>query len=342
MSSIPKLNKIITKDGFTSFRPTDELMGELKKLPDGDRCGIYIHVVYEGNDEYFYVGQALDMRKRYMQHKKKYDIVLSAVCFVSKSQLGFVEEKYITLLNRLGLNLRNILISDENSLAGDLFDVFGEKEQLEWLADEKFFYEGKFKSYKQESAIKFKHRYDELIASPDYESEYMDFISTFIRYCVPHPEKTEKEFWTLNCLTNAFGKHPARALFRVSVHRPEVLTFVVNHKDPAMEPFMVMFTIYPEAMTEEEHQEIKGIAGYVAYEANGNGEPFYKTAGFKHWQVRAYSIETAWELLRHAGFRRAIKESVLRLMRKGHVPRNFSQSHCLPLCEEVMRRPAKL
>ena len=341
MSKIAKLEKLLTKEGFTPFRPSEELMGELKKLPDGQRCGIYVHVL--PGDEYFYVGLSVDVRDRYQQHRKTYQkINLSSFLSAPKDQIGILEQKYIAMLYRMNLKLLNILIPDDTSTAGDLSDSFGIEAQDQWMLGADSYYKGKGNSYSEVLLKKFEPRYNKLTSSKDYKSEYLDFISTFIRYCIPHPEKSEKVFWTLNCLTNAFQKHPARALFRVSVHRPEVLTFVVNHKDPHMEPFMVMFTIYPEAMTEEEHQEIKEIAGYVAYEANGNGEPFYKTAGFKHWQVRAYSIETAWELLRHTGFRRAIKDCVLKLMQKGQVPRNFSQSHCLPLCEEVMRRPAKL
>jgi hypothetical protein len=335
MSNQAKLEKLLVKDGFTPFRKSDELMNDLKALPDGKRCGIYIHMLPGG--EYFYVGLSVDVRDRYQQHKQTYHkIEKSAFLSAPKNQIGILEQKYISMLYRMKLKLLNILIPDDSSKAGDLSDSFGVEAQNEWIADSAAKYKGKGNTYSEELLKKFEARYEKLMSSADFKPEYLDFISTFIRYCIPHPEKSEKVFWTLNCLTNAFQKHPARALFRVSVHRPEVLTFVVNHKDPAMEPFMVMFTLFPEAMTAKEFSEINKIGGFEIV------DNVFKSADFDHIHLRASSMETAWKLLAHEGFRRAIKQCVLKLMQKGQVPRNFSQSHCLPLCADVMKRSAKI
>ena len=331
MKDIKDVEAQLMRDGFSAFTDSIVLMRKIGLLPKAQRRGIYVHLMADKRS--FSVGLSKDVRSRYKQHLKAgKDIVLSAFLSVPTGRLGILEQKYISKLYQLGLPLRNILIPDEDSGAGDLSDVFGQAEENVWLKDNDAFFKKGWKAYDQDSLEKFKGRYRDLMKSGLCTDEYLDFLALFIRACLPHPEKTEKVFWTLNCLTAAFQGHSAKALLRVSVHRPEVLTFVVNESDPKMPAFMVMFTVSTDVFTSKQLNSLTKRSGVSCV------ENVYKSADFAHHQVRAHTMPVAWSLLRDPVFRRGIKDCVLKLMGKGQVPRNFSQSHCLPLCAEVMQR----
>ena len=74
-------------------------------IKDGDSCGIYI---LDFSDGEYYVGQAVDVRRRFLQHKKNFDDIV-AVHFrqVDKQNLDIVEREMIAKLELIA-KIRNI------------------------------------------------------------------------------------------------------------------------------------------------------------------------------------------------------------------------------------------
>jgi len=335
MKPLDKVIALLNKRGFSPLGPSGTVMSGLADLPRQARRGIYVHVM-PGLDK-FYVGKSIDVVARYKQHLETYGkIALSAFLHVSDAELGPIEEEHIALFREKGLTLLNVLLPDEDLSSADIREIFDPSALHGWLSDPKAFWKGGPKNYQPEELARFDARYADLQQYPAHSEELMDLLNLFIRKCIPSPDRTEKTFWTINCLTNAFQKHSARAVYRISVHRPEVVNVVDNPKDPEMERFMIIFTIANNVMTAREIKAVEAVKDAWVLSSDS-----FKSAKFPHLRVAAKSPKAAFNLLAHAGFVRSAKIAVAKLMQQGQVPRNFSQSHCLPLCRDVLSRPIR-
>jgi hypothetical protein len=333
MNTIKKVESVLKQRGFTKLLPSVEIMTELQMLDEPGRRGIYVHAM-PGLDK-FYVGKSIDVVARYKQHLETYGkIERSAFLHVPEGELGPIEEEHIALFRELGVTLLNVLLPDEDLGSADIAEIFAPTSLQNWVADPKALWKGGPKDYRDEELARFDARYAKLRKHPEHSEELMDLLNLFIRKCIPSPDKTEKTFWTINCLTEAFLKHSSKAVYRISVHRPEVLTVVDNPKDPEMERFMILFTVANEVMQDSEVKSLSKIKDTFFYSGNG-----YRTAKFPHLRFAAKTPSAAFKLLQHEGFVRSAKVCVANLMQQGQVPRNFSQSHCLPLCRDVLSRP---
>lgn len=332
MSTVTLVEALLLKSGFPAFRPSEELMDELKDLGLEERRGIYVHVL--GGGTQFYVGLSIDVRSRYLQHLETYgSIEQSTFLHVPEPQdMAPIEMEHIALLREAGVTLLNVLQPAEDMSAEEVADMFDADKQQAWLDDMTAYYAGGPRDYDPQELPRFAKRHAELLAHKNYSEELIDILSYFIRSFIPTPDKSEGYLWTLNCLTNAFQRHPATALFRISVHRPEVLTVVVNDKDPDMKPFFLMFTVAKGDLAQIDLDALGDIAD-ISFE-----EIDFKTAKFEHMRISAYTLDAVWRLFANPAFVRAIKRCVFELMRSGQTPKNFSQSHCLPLCAQVMSR----
>jgi len=333
MHPLKKVQRLLLKRGFSEFRPSSEFMAELNGLPENDRRGIYVHAMKDGTE--FYAGLSIDVVARYRQHLQTYGTIeQSAFLSVPSADLAPIEMECITSLREMGVTMLNVLLPDENLTATDIAEILDQKTLEQWVNAVDVKWHGGPKTYDEAELARFKAKYAKLCAHPVHSDELMDLLSLFIRTCIPHPDRTEKTFWTLNCMTEAFQKHSSRAIYRLSVHRPEVLTVVHNTKDPSMLPFEIMFTIDSEVMTASERRSFEQIDNVSERSYN-----VYKRANFQHHRVSAHTVEAAQALMRHRGFVRSIKSCVAKLVCNGQVPRNFSQSHCLPLYRDVLSRP---
>ena len=329
---INKVKSVLQERGFSDLRPSAEIMAEIRKRDEQGRRGIYVHVM-PGLDK-FYVGKSIDVVSRYKQHLETYGTIeLSAFLHVPEAELGPIEEEHIALFREMGVTLLNVLLPDEDLGSADIAKIFDPSSLQGWVDDPKAYWKGGPKDYRPEELARFDARYAKLLKYPAHSEELMDLLNLFIRRCIPSPDRTEKTFWTINCLTEAFLKHSSKAVYRISVHRPEVLTVVDNPKDPEMERFMILFTVANAVMTERELRSYLKIKDCFEYSANS-----YKTAKFPHLRIAACTPAAARKLMEHEGIVRSAKVCVAKLMQKGQVPRNFSQSHCLPLCRDVLSR----
>ena len=97
------------------------------------RCGIY---VLEHSDGMHYVGQAVDVVRRFAQHRKASpDIERLSFFQVGRHELDAVERRCIHSAEVRGLRLRNRMLVKQLSGESDLDDVLRPDEQLAWLED---------------------------------------------------------------------------------------------------------------------------------------------------------------------------------------------------------------
>lgn len=334
MSNLSIVEGLLVKSGFTSFRPSAELMDELSELQEGSRRGIYVHVLDGGTQ--FYVGLSVDVRERYKQHLKTYGkIELSAFLPAPENKLGSLEMRFIALLQEHKIPLLNKLVPIDDFDSSSISEIFDDKKQAKWLKNSDARYIGGPRAYAEEGLRRYKERYDKFLAHSHYSPEAVRLAGEYIRRCIPEPIRTERNLWMINCLTNGFQGMTVTALVRISVHRPEVFTVVVNDKKADMEPMRVLFTVSAaDLSTIEVVQLNKALASVPG--GYDNWENAFRSAHFDHYRLTFYSYKAAWHLMDCPAFVKACKSACLRLMHQGQVQRHFSQSHCLPLVQAAL------
>ncbi len=337
----PSPFKVIEADlmaaGFTSFRDSTELMDELAALgPDG-RSGIYVHF-FAGEEEWFYLGLSVDVRKRYQQHIKNHtDIIKSAWLSAPKADLVALELKYLALMQGHHANLRNILKHREDYLWDDIKDVFEGGHGEVWLAQA-----GPdltpYARIDKELEANYAKRFAEFRAHPEFNEELLDLVNFYVRHFILMPAKSDQMFWNITCLNPGGYTKPYDqliAFLRINIHMPEVFTLILNETYEGTPKLTFNFHAADDQLSDED------IERYNADKQLALNKGNYAATGGKQVQFSLHDIGTAWKLMRDPVFQRAVKVSNLRLMRMGLLARRLSQSHCLPLAKEALGRQLK-
>jgi hypothetical protein len=102
-------------------------------LKSDERCGIY--VLHFANGE-FYAGQAVDVTRRYVQHRKTHDDI-DKIAFkrVPRNKLNDEERTVIWHLEQKGCSLRNVTFTSIPKGESDFDLVMSIEEQERWLND---------------------------------------------------------------------------------------------------------------------------------------------------------------------------------------------------------------
>jgi hypothetical protein len=335
---IPSPFKVIETDlmtaGFTPFRDSNELMDELAALGPDRRSGIYVHF-FAGEEEWFYLGLSVDVRKRYQQHIKNHtDIIKSAWLSAPKDELVALELKYLSLMQGHHANLRNILKHREQYRWEDFKDIFEGGHGERWLAQP-----GPdlapYDKQDKELEANYAKRYAEFRAHPDFSEELLDLLNYYLRNFVLMPTKTDQMFWNVTCLNPGGYNKPFDqliAFLRVNIHMPEVFTLILNDTYEGTPRLTFNFHAAEDQLSDED------IERYNADKQLALNRGNYASTGGKQVQFSLHDIGTAWKLFRDPVFQRAVRVSNLRLMRMGLLARRLSQSHCLPLAKEALER----
>jgi hypothetical protein len=323
--------------GFTPFRDSIELMDKLAALgPDG-RSGIYVHF-FAGEEEWFYLGLSVDVRKRYQQHIKNHtDIIKSAWLSAPKDELVALELKYLSLMQGHRANLRNILKHREQYRWEDFKDIFEGGHGERWLAQSGPDLTPYDKADKELEA-NYAKRHAEFKAHPDFNEELLDLLNYYLRNFVPMPTKTDQMFWNVTCLNPGGYNKPFDqliAFLRVNIHMPEVFTLILNETYEGTPRLTFNFHAAEDQLSDEDIERYNADRQLALNRGN------YASTGGKQVQFSLHDIGTAWKLFRDPVFQRAVKVSNLRLMRMGLLARRLSQSHCLPLAKEALGRTLK-
>jgi hypothetical protein len=335
---IPSLFKVIEADlmaaGFTPFRDSTELMDELAaRGPDG-RSGIYVHF-FAGEEEWFYLGLSIDVRKRYQQHIKNHtDIIKTAWLSAPEDQLVALELKYLGLMQGHRANLRNILKHREQYRWEDCREIFEGGHGDRWL-EQTGPDQTPYAKVDKELEANYAKRYAEFKAHAEFDEQLLDLLNYYLRNFVPMPTKTDQMFWNVTCLNPGGYNKPFDqliAFLRVNIHMPEVFTLILNETYEGTPKLTFNFHAAEDRLSDED------IERYNADKQLALNRGNYASTGGKQVQFSLHDIGTAWKLFRDPVFQRAVKVSNLRLMRMGLLARRLSQSHCLPLAKEALGR----
>ncbi len=297
------------------------------------RCGIYL-LNFSNNT--FYIGQAIDIVKRFSQHRKNYDnIVRYWFIEVEKENLNEVEERLIKNAETAGLLIINKTFVSNVIGDTDLDLIVPVEQQTNWIEKNEMISNEGFDIYPIidiKYKIKYQLDFEKLKRNKNYP-QIKRILKKYIQKCIPAYKKTELSFWALSCLpsTNK-GTYPRFICLNINAMEVLVLGFAKKEKKDFC--FFIGSGLFlddgKDWIFEKEVNRIK-----KCYPSISVNESNYRAAGSDQYMVHFEDFDEFEKFFESETiFIEAIKEINLRLMRKGGTI--FSHYHCFDLAKDVL------
>lgn len=194
--------RMITIPRFTRY-PTRQLDSLSGLVAVGHRCGVYVLQYSDGSR---YVGMAVDVVRRYAQHRHAHGVIDSVeFAEVPEGDLAEVEIAMIHHESSRG-QVRNRLHASEFVGTSALDPVVTRDDQLAWLA-------GDVDAVEDPSALRpddakqraaRQARYAQLVAEP-LGGIATAVLSQHVELTIPCPRQTERRFWSVSAMPSTSG-----------------------------------------------------------------------------------------------------------------------------------------
>src|SRR5215212_3155097 len=320
---------MLTELGFTVSVDVRGRRSIADLLPKSrNRCGIYL---LEFADGLFYIGQALDVVRRFSQHRKLHDdIVRWGFRAVKRRNLDAVERELIHRAPSLRLTLTNKVHVSHIVGETDLDELLAPDEQQSWRANpaktsaqdvrlnvdadgsQRTRYKGQWSSFRDRDDL----------------SQLLGLLRLCIHGCVPAYRRTEYSFWSVSCMpsTNA-ASFPRLAAVNMNIME----TFVVDH--PKHEPNNVLsFVNLSKARLLEQYPSKQAF--YRQYPGTQWRQSNYQAAGEDQMHLVLGNLSSAIRVLADPAVQSAAGLLNLRLMRKGG--NIYARYHCFELADQLI------
>lgn len=335
------IDKILNQNQFSSFEWIESRLSIADLFKPDNRCGIYI--IRFKNDEY-YVGQAIDVTRRFIQHTKNHDDIKEiAFQVVLKDKLNEIEQHNIKILEFAGAKLRNISLTSYPKGESDLDLIISKKEQEDFIKTTI--------EYKLQPPIihypdiqrKYTKKFNRLLKHKDFNGSILPFLKLYLSKCIIQPEKTELSFWSLTCLTKAFLDADNIALCRINLFWCEVLCIWINDNGDVMYTFHLTKTLLPKSYLKSIKISYfkKQLTGIIPIFNTDNkiktliyNDHYYIRGGPDQFTIEVNGVNDAIKLLSNDKVVAAIKTFNLRQMQKGATV--YSKYHCLDLTRYLL------
>ncbi len=290
------------------------------------RCGIY---VLEHADGMHYIGQAVDVVRRFAQHRKvSSDIVRFSFFHVGRRELDAEERRCIQAAEARGLRLRNRMLVKQVLVETDLDDVLSPVEQQAWLeAPARFASEARLPlDGDQAQRLRFRSHFERLRREPEFD-RVAELLRSYIQACVPVARRTELSFWSVSCLPGTNRSHHPRW---AAVSIGEMETFVLGWLPGSREPWAFM-NVSLASLRQETRRSLERAG--VSCERRQRG---YRAAAGDDLRLStgASTFVAMTDALRDPTVVRAARMMNLRLMRKR--PNWYAKFHCFDLADRVL------
>lgn len=315
------VKKVLVNYNFPEFswvyrRPT---IADLFK--PNNRCGIYI---LHFRDNQFYVGQAINVVRRFVQHTKVHDDI-QEISFKTfpVTNLNRIEEELVKTLERKNIKLRNINLTSIPKGDTDLDLIIPSNQQQSWLISD---YENKLNEHyidEPDLQEKYYRKFQQLIKRNDFNNSAKPFLIEYFKKCVLQPAKTELSFWALTCLTKAFLNLSNVAICRLNLFWCEVLMiWLDDNKDVTY-----TFHLTKSLLTKTYLKSLKLKSLII-------DDHFYQRGGPDQFTIEVRGLEDALRLLQDKNVVLAIKTFNLRQMQKGATV--YGRYHCIDLARLIL------
>jgi len=316
----------MNKDPFSSLNfPEPLITKDLLSIANffkssESRCGIYL---FSLPDDLFYIGQSLDVVKRFVQHKKNHPIIHSFSFLPTyRCDLDKVEQEKISEAQKKGILLANKEYVQD--IIGETdFDLLVSKyEQDAWLDQ---------KNYDNKDSIRIDdilHRkrfipeFNRFLNNPMHE-EVIHLFKKYVSRCVPYPKRTEFSFWSVSCCPTT-NQNTFPRLVCVNMNMME--TFVIGYEKENINDFWAFINV-SKSEFEKCRKKIVNRFNPDIFLNRRN----YKCAAGDSLTIHA-SLNTMDHLLEKKEILEASRILNLRLMRKGATVL-YSRYHCFQLAD---------
>lgn len=321
--------KIVTEIlGFPEIKDVATLpsISHLFKKSDS-RCGVYL---LQFSAIEFYIGQAIEVVKRFAQHRKNSnDIVGFTFKPIKQINLNEIEKELIRAAEKAGLVLTNVTYASITVGQTDLDLIVSPSDQKAWIAAPLYVNEN------QKNALiklndahfhRFKNRFDQFSKHPHY-LKIMHLLSNFINRAVPFSKATEYSFWAISCLPSTNQKTwPRLICLNMAVMEILVMGYLKSDNDQ----LWGFVTVASDILIEE-------FGSYEAFQSKHPKieliERNYKDAG--QFQITLHALKTD-ELTRLLESNKVLKAAAIlnrRVMRKRATI--YQKYHCKQLANEL-------
>jgi len=269
----------------------------------------------------FYAGQAVDVTRRYAQHRKTHsDIEQMAFKQVPRGKLDEEERSLIWRLERQGWPLRNVTFASIPKGESDFDLVMPPEEQERWLGDLGYAGEGGERLIDPELRRRYRGRFQRFLEMPRAE-EALDVLRTYVKVGVPAIRRGEVSFWGCSCL-------PTKDVYsRVNINWQEVFTVFTSLNDLRFSLHLARSPLEQgfgkrESPLLKRHPTLR----YIDHRYGPGGEDQ------SNFEVRG--ARAAKKLITDEDVLQGIRLFNLRLMKKG--PCTYGRYHCMDLADRLM------
>jgi hypothetical protein len=319
MSSVPDLLKSLQ---FAATHPVAGRASIADLFKPKGRCGIYVLHFATGER---YVGQALDVTRRYVQHCKAHgDIEQISFKRMARKALNEAERQAIWAFERQGIPLRNITFTSVVQGETDFELIMPRAEQEAWLTGSTpLELEGE-RPIDLDLRRKYQQRYLQLANKPFF-AEAAELLRTYVYAGLPAPRRSELTFWACSCLPGTFSGGFG-VYTRINIYWQEVCTIGYNGhslflslhlaRSPLKEGFLAFRRLklrHPGMLIDNQ---------------------IYKPGGSDQIHLRVDGVRRARQLLGDPDVISAIRLFNLRQMNKG--PCVFNRYHCFDLADQAL------
>lgn len=294
-------------------------------FPSGERCGIYILHFADG---WLYVGQAVEITRRYAQHRQVH-LDMERISFkpVGSANLDAEEQTAVRILEDAGYRLRNIALVSMPIGETDFDVVMDRAEQDRWLVGGTYPESTGNRVTDSELRTKYHQKYQQFRQMP-HSADAIALLRTYAQKCVPAFVGGEQSFWSCTCLPG----HPDRSttiLSRININWQEVFTtFLVDGQ------LCATWHLARSPFGDGLHWRFTEQKLWWRYRAKIDPENRYAPGGDDQCAVTASGIGNLVGLLTDRQIVAAARLLNLRLCRKG--PNQSSRYHCLDLADELI------
>lgn len=292
------------------------------------RCGIYL---LEFPDQRYYIGQAVDVVRRFAQHRRNYEeIVGFSFMETPRAQLDDKERELIHHAERLGLILFNTVHAANVVGETDLDLVVTPEEQTEFLDNPAAFNARDASApivwpaaVVERTAAKYRRFRQQPLADPAAEN-----LAYYLARCVVAPRRTEYSFWAVSCLPGT-NHHVAPRLLCVNAGVMEL--FVVGWDKGAPTSCWGFVNVASDVLLGRWQSRWRFRRTHPSIRLIERG---YRDAGQFQILLHAYSKEALRSLLQDEMVQCAAAALSLRVMRKRATI--YGKNHCKLLADAAL------
>jgi hypothetical protein len=292
-------------------------------FPSGKRCGLYILYFSDGE---IYAGQAIDVTRRYIQHRKVHsDIEKISFRRVQKKNLNGEERLLIWTLELAGHRLRNITFTAIPKGESDFDLIMSEEKQDRWLKDINFIDLDGNRAVNPDLRRKYSKKFQRFASMP-HSQEVTRIMNKYVKLGLPAFLRSELSFWGCSCLPG-FSHSGVTIYSRINIYWQEVFTaFEIGEK------IMFSFHLARSPIEKAFGKSFSPLLRKIPLiEITEN---FYEPGGYDQINIVIQGSESTEIFLQQSEIITAIRLFNIRLMKKGACV--YSRYHCFDLADRLL------